>query len=217
MKFTKEQAVEKLNQKLTNGGKKTLRMSARTLEAQTENLMALVGDEEMELDAFVDKVSPMLESVNANLEHDNSEFIKEYKKNNPAPKTTDGNKKPADDDPDDPLQKALDKLASIEKKLQESDEKAAVETKRREIRKYLEENNVKDSKWIDSILSIATIGKDDDVEEKGKTYLGLYNDSKSGGGPITPKPSTSGGDSGEDRFAAVRAAIKAEEEAGKGQ
>ncbi|MBO7684823.1 MAG: hypothetical protein J6Y20_04650 [Lachnospiraceae bacterium] len=216
MKFTKEQAVEKLNQKLTNGGKKTLRMSARTLEAQTENLMALVGDEEMELDAFVDKVSPMLESVNANLEHDNSEFIKEYKKNNPAPKTDDG-KKTDEGKQDDPLQKALDEVAAIKKQLQEREEKEAIEAKRREIRKYLEDNNVKDSKWIDSILSIATIGKDDDVEEKGKTYLGLYNDSKSEGKPITPKTPNSGGESGEDRFAAVRAAIKAEEEAGKGQ
>ena len=31
MKFTKEQAVEKLNQELTNSGKKPLRMSAKWL------------------------------------------------------------------------------------------------------------------------------------------------------------------------------------------
>lgn len=210
MKFTKEQAVEKLNQELTNSGKKPLRMSARTLEAQTETLMALVGDEEMELDAFVEKAKPALESVNANLEHDNSDFIKEYKKNHPEPEP--GKKTLEEGGKDDPLAKAMEQLAAIQKQLQDREDREAVTAKREEIRKYLEDNNVKDSKWIESMLSIATIGKDDDAEEKGKAYLGLYNQSRAGGSPITPRSPSAGGESGEDRFKAVRDLIKAEDE-----
>lgn len=213
MKFTKEQAVEKLNQQLTNNGKKPLRMSARTLEAQTETLMALVGDEEMELDAFVEKVKPSLDSVNANLEHDNSEFIKEYKKAHPEPQpsVTPGSD-PKDDDPNKELK---EQLAAIQRQLQEREEKEAVTAKRAEIRKYLEDNNVKDSKWIDSVLSIATVGKDDDAEEKGKTYLGLYNQSRAGGAPVTPQSPSSGGTPDNDAFKDVRALLQAEEGAGQ--
>ena len=213
MKFTKEQAVEKLNQVLTNNGKKSLRMSAKTLEAQTETLLALVGDEEMELDAFVEKVKGALESVNSNIEHDNSDFIKEYKKANPKPAEPEPKgKEPGEEDP---LKKALEQIADIQRQLQAREEQIAIEAKRSEIRKYLDTNNVKDDKWIDSVLSIATIGKDDNAEEKGKVYLELYNRSRAGGAPITPKTPTAGGESGDDSFAAVRAILKAEEEAGK--
>lgn len=215
MKFTKEQAVEKLNQALTNNGKKTLRMSAKTLEAQTETLMALVGDEEMELDAFVEKVKGSLESVNSNIEHDNSDFIKEYKKAHPEPAKQEpqGQSEPPKDD--DPLKKALEQIAEIQRQLQAREEEQAIEAKRSEIRKYLDDNNVKDAKWIESVLSIATVGKDDNAEEKGKTYLALYNQSRAGGEPITPKSPTAGGDPGNDAFADVRAILKAEEEAGR--
>ena len=168
MKFTKEQAVEKLNQELTNNGKKTLRMSARTLEAQAENLMALVGDEEMELDAFVEKVKPMLDSMNANIEHDNSEFIKEYKKNHPGQEPPKSDPPKTDPPADDPNKELKELIAAMQKKLDEREEREALETKRSEIRKYLKDNKVDDDKWIDSVLSIATVGKDDNTEDKGK-------------------------------------------------
>ena len=205
MKFTKEQAVEKLNQTLTNSGKKPLRMSARTLEAHTENLMTLIGDDEMELDDFVTKVKPMLESVNANVEHDLSESIKEYEKNHPQPKPGVEPPKPKDGD-DDPMKKLQEQLATIQKQLQEQTDAKAVEVKKGEIRKYLDDNNVKDTKWIDSILSIATIGKDDDAEEKGKAYLALYNQSRQGGSSVTPGTPSSGGadDNLNKAFDAVR-------------
>ena len=217
MKFTKEQAVEKLNQLLTNNGKKTLRMSARTLEAQTETLMALVGNEEMELDDFTTKVKPMLDNVNSNMEKDQSDFIKEYKKAHPEPDPQKPPKQEPDPNADDPLKKALEQVAEIQRQLQAREEAQAIETKRSQIRKYLEDNNVKDAKWIDSVFSIATVGKDDDVEEKGKTYLALYNQSRSGGAPITPKFPTVGGEPGADAFKEVRELLQAEEAAGKEQ
>lgn len=216
MKFTKDQAVEKLNQELTNNGKKPLRMSARTLEAQAETLMALVGDEEMELDDFVAKVKASLESVNANIEHDNSEFVKKYKEDHPEKKDDPKQDPKKEDDPDktllDKLQQQIDELKAQNQKKEED---AAIESKRSEIRKYLSENNVKDSKWIDSILSIATIGKDDDAQEKGKSFLELYN-SSNGGSPVTPlAPNTGGGKNPDDLFSGVRALRKQEEAIGK--
>lgn len=217
MKFTKEQAVEKLNQELTNNGKKTLRMSARTLEAQAENLMALVGDEEMELDAFVEKVKPMLDSMNANIEHDNSEFIKEYKKNHPGqePPKTDPPK--TDPPADDPNKELKEQIAAMQRKLDEREEREALETKRSEIRKYLKDNKVDDDKWIDSVLSIATVGKDDNTEDKGKAFLELYNQSRASGEPVTPRSPSSGGNPPTDQFAGVRELLKAEQEAEKGK
>ena len=219
MKFTKEQAVEKLNQMLTNGGKKPLRMSTKTLNEHAENLMTLVADEEMELDDFVTKVKPMLENVNSNMEKDQSDFIKEYEKNHPAPKPGDpkpGDPKPGDDPNKTALEKMQEQLNEMLRKQRENDEKAAIDAKRAEIRKYLGDNNVKDTKWIDSILSIASISKDDDAEEKGKAYLELYNQSRMGGEPITPgTPSTGGGPDPKDMFAAVRELRKDPEEPSK--
>lgn len=200
MKFTKEQAVEKLNQVLTNGGKKPLRMSAKTLESQVETLLAFVSDEEMELDAFVDKVKDGLSAVNSNIEHDNSDFIKKYKEGHPDPKPTDSKDPPKDD----PNAELMRRIAELEKKEADRTEKAAIEAKRAEIKKYLSDNNVKNGKWIDSILKIANIGKDDDVEEVGKTYLGLYNESMQGGAPVAPGSPSPGDSGGKDTFAELR-------------
>lgn len=214
MKFTKEQAVEKLNQMLTNGGKKPLRMSTKTLNEHAENLMELVADEEMELDDFVAKVKPMLENVNSNMEKDRSDFIKEYEKAHPAPQEP-ATQEPAgkDGDPNkvtiESLQKQLDDIVAQQKK---DLERAAIESKRAEIRKYLADNNVKDEDWIDSILTIANIGEDDDAEEKGKTYLNLYNKSKAGSEPITPfSPKPGGGADPKDAFSELIELRKARE------
>ena len=214
MKFTKEQAVEKLNQVLTNNGKKPLRMSAKTLESQVETLLAFVSDEEMELDAFVEKVKGGLSSINSNIEHDNSDFIKKYKEEHPDP-TPAGGKTP-EEDKDGPNAELLRRLEELERKETERTETAAIEAKRAEIKKYLGDKNVKNDKWIDSILGIATIGKDDDVEEKGNIYLELYNQSMQGGNPVPPGAPSPGGDGGgADAFAEIRAMRKQREENAK--
>lgn len=200
MKFTKEQAVEKLNQVLTNGGKKPLRMSAKTLEGQVETLLAFVSDEELELDAFVEKVKAGLAAVNSNIEHDNSEFVKKYKEEHPEPSKQETPPPP----PEDHNAEILRRLTELEKERDTRNEQDAIAAKRSEIKKYLNEKNVKNDKWIDSILSIATIGKDDDVEEKGKTYLELYNATASNGSPIVPGAPSPGDSSGKDDFADLR-------------
>lgn len=180
MKFTKAEAVEKLNQVLTNGGKKTLRMSARTLDGQTEALMSLIANEEMELDEFVEKIKGNLESINSNIEHDTSEAIKEYKEKNPI-------QQPKKDPPtDDPNEAIIKRLQELEQKEAERVSKAAIETKRSEVRKYLSDNNVKNTEWIDKALGFSNFTPETDSEALGKSLLEFYNSSIADQGPIVP-------------------------------
>lgn len=204
MKFTKENAVEKLNQILTNGGKKTLRMSTRTLDAQTESLMSLIADDEMELDAFVEKVKVILESTNSNIEHDNSDFIRTYQEQHPAPNPPTPPTPPA---PDDPQAKLLERIAELEKKEQERADAAVLVTKKAGIKKYLSDNNVKDDSWIEMAMGLSGIKADDDVEAKGKSLLEFYNKSKASGAPVPPgKPNP--GDGNGVQFDDVKALMK---------
>lgn len=210
MKFTKEQAVEKLNQVLTNSGKKPLRMSTKTLESHTETLMTFVANEEMELDEFVEKVKGSCENINSNMERDHAEFVRDYKQNNP-PQTPAPDKSKTNPEPNEPN----DQLELLNKKIQEMEarelqrlESAAVEAKRNEIRQYLKSNKIDNEKWIDSVLGIATISKDDDVEAVGKTYLGLYNQVLSSGSPAPVGSPNPGEGVTADSFADVKALRK---------
>ena len=66
MKFTKEEAFEKLKGLLTNNGKKDLQMSERSINEQLEVLMPLIANDEMELDDFIVKVKTSFEVMNSN-------------------------------------------------------------------------------------------------------------------------------------------------------
>lgn len=202
MKFTKEEAVEKLNQKLTNGGKKPLRMSARTLEGQTETLLNLIANDETELDDFVEKIIPSLEAINSNMEHDMSEFIKKQTPTpTPAPKP---NPTPG---PEDALAKALERLSILEEKEASRGREAAIETKRKEIREYLSKNGVKNKEWVDMALGMVTLKEDVEVEGSAKEILALYNKSLAGGEPFVPGQPTPGG-AGAPNYDDVKAIIK---------
>ena len=183
MKFTKEQAVEKLNELLTNSGKKPLRMSKKTLESQTETLMAFVTDEELELDAFVEKVRPSLENINSNLEKDQADFIKSYKDKNP--------KKDVDPKPGEPkteYEEMRERLKVLEERENQRTRESALKTKRGEIEKYLSDNNVKDGAWIEKTLGMISISEDEDTEAKGSALVELYNLSHKGDPSLTPQP-----------------------------
>lgn len=205
MKFTKEQAVENLNSLLTNGGKKTLRLSKRTLESHVENLMTLIADEEMELADFVAKVKPMVETANSNAEHDQSEFVKEYEKKHPAPKP-DPKEPPKDDDATKAL---LDRLAAMEAREAERENASKLTAKRAEIAKYLKDNNVEDSQWVEKMLAITTIGVDDNAEDRGKALLEVYNISHAAEGGFSPRSPRPGDEGADDAFAELRELRKA--------
>ena len=213
MKFTTEQAIEKLKAYLTNDGKKPLRISDRTLKEHVENLAALVADEEMELDDFFTKVKSSFDSINANVGDDVSKAIKDYKENNPYKKPTDNkpNEQESDGDGDkNPNKELLDRLAALEAKEAERVKGAAIADKKNSIKQYLAGENVKNDKWVEKMLDMMKIEEDSDSDALGKQLLEFYNAEYADTGLVTPRRTNPGDDSNEpDSFAAVRQQRKA--------
>ena len=213
MKFTTEQAIEKLKAYLTNDGKKPLRISDRTLKEHVENLAALVADEEMELDDFFTKVKSSFDSINANVGDDVSKAIKDYKENNPYKKPTDNkpNEQGGDGDGDkNPNKELLDRLAALEAKEAERVKGAAIADKKNSIKQYLAGENVKNDKWVEKMLDMMKIEEDSDSDALGKQLLEFYNAEYADTGLVTPRRTNPGDDSNEpDSFAAVRQQRKA--------
>lgn len=216
MKFTTEQAIEKLKAYLTNGGKKPLRISDRTLKEHVENLAALVADDEMELDDFFTKVKSTFDSINANVGDDVSKAIKDYKDNNPYKKQDDDKSvKKQDDKQDDnkdnnPNKELLDRLAALEAREAERVKGAAIADKKKSIKQYLLKENVKNDKWVEKMLDMMKIEEDSDSEAIGKQLLEFYNAEYADSGIIPPRKSNPGDDSNEpDSFASVRQQRKA--------
>jgi hypothetical protein len=215
MKFTKDQAVEKLNQKLTNDGKKPLRMSARTLESQVETLLAFVNDEEMELDDFVDKVKASLENINSNMEKDQSDFIKDYKKSHPENEDKGGSGAGSDNGAGggspsgDANAELLRRLEELERKAEARALEDSLKAKRAAIKKYLGDNNVTNETWIESMLGMIQVGQDDDPEAKGQELVELFNKTAVGNPLVPGSPKPGGGLDPEHAFDDVKRALKA--------
>lgn len=186
MKFTKEEAVEKLTAALTNNGKKPLRMSARSLEGQTEDLMSLLDNDEMELDVFIEKVQPQMERFNANVGHDVSEAVKKALAGGGDPKP------PTDPKPQegDDVQKLMERIAALEKERADEKLKATADQKRRELKSQLKAKNVEDD-WIDGILDLVSVDETSDVAEVTTSLVERYNKmmaSRGGDPKRTPGP-----------------------------
>ena len=201
MKFTKEEAFESLKGFLTNNGKKTLRMSERSLKNQTEILFDLLDkyDKEMELDAFTKDVSALLGSTNSNVEKDTSDKIKEYVKQwekdhpvvNPDPVKND------DPKPDDAMEKLLKRIDELEQKEAQREKERSISDKRSQLLKVMKEKGIKDEQWSKDFVSEISITEDFDIEAKADSFLKLYNKSKAssanGNNGATPKDASAGG------------------------
>lgn len=74
MKFTKEQVLENIKTKLGNSQK----ITDRTILESVEPLLGFAS-EETELDDFVSKIYPSIDSTNRNLIKEQSDFVKNYK------------------------------------------------------------------------------------------------------------------------------------------
>lgn len=179
MKFTKEQAFEILRSNLTNGGKKTLRMSEKSINAQLDTLIPLVANDEMELNDFIEKVKPTFATMNSNAEKDNSDFIKQWKEQHPEQNPDPNNPEHPKSTPENPEIKAmLDRIAALEKENNENKLKAEVAEKRTELVAKMKEKGITDTEWIDSFLGEVTINKDIDVDAKAESFLKIYNKTK---------------------------------------
>lgn len=211
MKFTKDEAVEKLTAVLTNGGKKSLRMSERSLKEQTEDLMSLLDNDEMELDTFVAKVKSQFERFNSNVEHDVSEGIRKAAE---TKKPESEKKKEIEGDGvlSDREKKLLERLEALERKSAEAEARTLAETKRGQVKAYLKEKNVDDD-WLDNILDLVPFSADTDVAESGESLLGRYNKMVASRGGVTRTPGLpEGGAGAQADFSDIIARRKASQE-----
>lgn len=194
MKFTKEEALEKLKGYLTNSGKKPLRMSERSLEGHIDDLMSLIANDETELDDFFEKAKGFVERANSNAEKDRSDFIKEWKRENPAAAKKDGQQP---DEPDkgngnDAMSEMLKRLEELERKNAARDMETKISAKRDELLKAMKEKGIKDEQWSKDLVSEISLTEDLDVAAKADSFLKLYNRQKA----ATPQGWTPGSPSG---------------------
>lgn len=211
MKFTKEEAFEKLKGLLTNNGKKDLQMSERSVNEQLEVLMPLIANDEMELDDFIGKVKTSFEVMNSNAKKDNSDFIKEWEKNHPVTEPP-KNDPPKNNEPSDAMAALLKRIDELEKKNAERDKEVVLAQKRKDLLKAMKDKGIKDENWSKSFIEEISITEDFDVDAKADAYLKIYNKSQAGqtGNGSTPFGSSSnGGDPNKkDPLAAARAIIE---------
>ena len=204
MKFTQEEAFEKLKGILTNNGKKPLRMSEKSIRKQLETLIPLVADEEMELDDFVTKVKDTFSTMNSNAEKDNADFIKEWEKNHQPTTPTNDNDK---NEPDEATAALLKRIEDLEKKNAEREKEAVLAQKRRELLKAMKEKGIKDEQWAKDFIAEVSITEDLDIEKKADAYLKIYNKSQAdmgeGAAPFGSS-STSGVNQKQNPFASVK-------------
>lgn len=176
MKFTKEEAFESLKGILTNNGKKTLRMSEKSINKQLESLMPLIANEEMELNDFVEKVKDTFSVMNSNAEKDNSDFVKQWEKDHP--KTNPEPPKVDVPNPDDVMAKMLKRLEELENREAERAKERTIAQKKDDLLAAMEKKGIKDKQWAKDLVAEISLTEDFDVEAKADSYLKLYNKSQ---------------------------------------
>lgn len=181
MKFTKDDAYKELVSMMTARGE-ALNLSQRSFNEQLEILIPLVANEDTEIKDFIDKVLPFFKTADANVRNDVSVGISEYKKNNPIVQPTVDDKKPTIDD------EWLNRITALEARLKESESKERAVRVKKEVADKLKEKGVKNTEWIEGLLSDVVITEEFDVEARAESYLNLYNKMQSAVDPnITPK------------------------------
>lgn len=178
MKFTKDQAFESLKGILTNNGKKTLRMSEKSINKQLDSLMPLIANEEMELDDFVSKVKDTFSVMNSNAEKDNSDFIKQWEKEHPVTEPPKPNEKDGGGEKDEMIQKLMQRMEELEKRNEERTKAEKISLKRKELEEAMEKKGIKDKTWRRDFIAEIQISEDMDVDEKADSFLKIYNRSK---------------------------------------
>lgn len=208
MKFTKEEAAEKLRGILTNNGRKTLRMSERSFGKQLDDLMPLLADDEMDLDTFVGKVKGLFETMNSNAEYDKSNSIKEYLKEQEEKKKKEeeeAEKKRKEEEGKNNFNSELEKrLAELEKQLAEEKKSKNLATKKSELVSKMKEKGI-DEGWANDFIGEISITEDLDIESKAESVLKMYNKYKASSGihAFTPNTSSFSGEKDKNIFADV--------------
>lgn len=220
MKFTKKEAFESLKSELTKGGKSP-RLSDRSINDYVDNLLEIEAEnEDLELDAFVEKYKKTLISMNGNVEHDVSssvtDFKAEWEKTHPTQKK--GEDSIQDPDPDSktsPEMKAvLDRLKALEDENSSMKEKNAVSQKKADLLSKMKEKGIDNDDWSAGMVAQITITPDMDVDAKAGELLDFYNktSAKIPRQIITPGPTGGEADNRDSAIAAASALAKQKRE-----
>ena len=171
MKFTKEDAYKELVKQMTAKGE-TLNLSARSINEQLDTLMPLLANDEMELSVFVEKVLPMYKVADANIRHDVSHGIDDFKKNyQPTPPKKDPDVK------DDPNAELIKRLTELEDKLKANETKETIQGYKKSFIAKAKEKGVKHDEWLNDYADEITFSENFDVDAKVESCLKFYNKS----------------------------------------
>ena len=170
MKFTQDDAYKDLVAKMTAKGEK-LNLSERSINEQLEKLIALIANDETELDSFVASVLPLIKTADANVRNDVSYGINEYKKNNPTQEP----QKKIEVNKDEPNAELLKRIEDMERELNETKKQKNLLDIKGNLIEEMKKKGVKDEDWINSFVSEVNITEDFDVNAKAEHYVGVYN------------------------------------------
>ena len=213
MKFTKKEAHKDLVAKLTAKGEK-LNLSERSINEQLDALMPLIANEETELADFIDKVTPLFKTADANVRNDVSVGIADFKKSyKPEEKKEEVKDDKKDPQADDAYAKLLKRLDDLENESKANKAKETVNGLKQSFVAKVKEKGVKDDEWLNFYLETAVIDENFDVDAKAEACLKFYNKSKAGiKTDVTPER---GGGKSDDKYlndviAAASASAKAD-------
>ena len=213
MKFTKEEAHKDLVAKLTAKGEK-LNLSERSINEQLDALMPLIANEETELADFIDKVTPLFKTADANVRNDVSVGIADFKKSyKPEEKKEVVKPEEKKTEADDAYAKLLKRLDDLENESKANKAKETVNGLKQSFVAKVKEKGVKDDEWLNFYLETAVIDENFDVDAKAEACLKFYNKSKAGiKTDVTPEK---GGGKSDDKYlndviAAASASAKAD-------
>lgn len=188
MKFTKEDANKELVRLMTEKGEK-LNLSERSINEHLDNLMPLLANDETELNAFVQQILPLMKTADANVRHDVSVGIADFKKGyKPTTEPTTKNNGGEGGDGDSSNDDLLNRIAALEEKLKKSEEESKIKSIKMNFIAKAKEKGVSDEEWLKDYVDEINISADVDVDAKVESCLKFFNKSKAQlGGDVTPK------------------------------
>lgn len=205
MKFTKEQFLETLK---TKYAKENL-LSDKTLQG-AESLYSFAGEED-ELDDFVKRVTPMLDTFEGQVRKVNSDHYKEKQEWEKQHPNTPPKPEPKPQEPQDKIDLLLKEIGELKKEREAEKTAKAISDKRQALKAALKGKDVKNEEWIDDQLGLISVNADTDVEQLTARLVASYN--KFGANTpkgVTPKGAGGGTENTEHQFDDIVERLKEE-------
>lgn len=178
MKFTKEDAVKELTAKLTPSVENISKWE-RTIKENVETLCAILGENsEIELADFVTKAMPLFNTTAGFIRKENSDLAKTFKTeiDDLKAKLENKNVPPTPPTPpSNPNEELMRRLEALELENKRNKDELAQREVRSKLVAKMKEKGIKSDKWIEGMLSKATLSADMDVDATAKEYLEIYN------------------------------------------